>query len=88
VLPPSSDEPKSPLSLPDIVLPVGIDLGEARVDRLRLFNAGEASPFLEIDHAALSASLRDGTLAVTRDGGGLAGTEARGARRRASRAKG
>jgi translocation and assembly module TamB len=66
VLPPSSDEPKSPLSLPDIVLPVGVDLGEARVDRLRLFNAGEASPFLEIDHAALSASMRDGTLAVTR----------------------
>jgi translocation and assembly module TamB len=66
VLPPSSDEPKPPPVLPEVVLPLAVDLGEARVDRVRLFNSGDEAPFLEIDHAAVSASLCDGTLTVTR----------------------
>lgn len=66
VLPPPSDEPKPPLVLPDIVLPLAVDLGEARVERVRLYNAGDTAPFLQIDHAALSANLTGSELTLRR----------------------
>ncbi|HSO81895.1 MAG TPA: translocation/assembly module TamB, partial [Thiocapsa sp.] len=65
VLPPSPEEPK-PLVLPDIALPLRIELHEAQVERLRLFKHGEAEPFFVIEDANLSASLRGSALEVTR----------------------
>jgi translocation and assembly module TamB len=65
VLPPSPEEPK-PLVLPDIALPLRIELHEAQVERLRLFKHGEAEPFFVIEDAILSASLRGSALDVTR----------------------
>ncbi|EGV20400.1 translocation/assembly module TamB domain-containing protein [Thiocapsa marina] len=65
VLPPSPEEPK-PLVLPDIALPLRIELHEAQIERLRLFKHGEAEPFFVIEDAILSASLRGSALDVTR----------------------
>ena len=65
VLPPSPEEPK-PLVLPDIALPLRIELHEAQVERLRLFKHGEAEPFFVIEDAILSASLRGSALDITR----------------------
>lgn len=64
VLPPSPDEPKEPLRLPNIALPLQIDVGEARVERVRLFRTGETSPFVQVDRADLSASLRGSELTL------------------------
>jgi translocation and assembly module TamB len=63
-LPPSSDEPTEPFVLPDLVLPLGIELGQARVERLRLFTLGETSPFLTLDHADLSATVKRSELHI------------------------
>ncbi len=65
VLPPSPEEPK-PLVLPDLALPLRIELHEAQVERLRLFKYGEAEPFFVIEDVTLSASLRGSALDVAR----------------------
>ncbi|WP_213462116.1 translocation/assembly module TamB domain-containing protein [Thiocapsa sp.] len=65
VLPPSPEEPK-PLVLPDIALPLRIELHEAQVERLRLFKHGEPEPFFVIEDAILSASLRGSALDIER----------------------
>jgi translocation and assembly module TamB len=65
VLPPSPEEPK-PLVLPDLALPLRIDLHEAQVERLRLFKHGEAKPFFVIEDVTLSARLQGSALDVAR----------------------
>ncbi|UHD17344.1 translocation/assembly module TamB domain-containing protein [Thiocapsa bogorovii] len=65
VLPPSPEE-SAPLVLPDLVLPLRIDLHEAQVERLRLFKSGEAEPFFVIEDTILSASLRGSELKLVR----------------------
>lgn len=71
VLPPGTDEPKEPLRLPDIALPLHIEVGEARVERVRVFRTGETSPFVQVDRADLSASLRGSELTLARLGAAL-----------------
>ena len=63
-LPPSDEEPKEPLVLPDIALPLRIELGQARVERLRLFNLGANAPFVTLEHADLAARLSGSELVV------------------------
>ncbi len=62
VLAPTPDKEKAPLVLPDIVLPLSFEVGEAMVDRLRIFEQGATEPFFVLDHAALSARLKGSEL--------------------------
>jgi translocation and assembly module TamB len=63
---PKEEEPSKPLSLPDVALPLGIEIGEILVERLRVFQRGVDAPVFRLDRAVLAAGLREGQLALRR----------------------
>jgi len=64
-LPPSADNDRTPLVLPNLLLPLAIEVEEARIADLRLFPAGSDSPLLVLDSARLAARLHRGELALS-----------------------
>lgn len=63
---PSEEKPREPLVLPEVVLPIGIDIDEVLVERLRVSEAGAEAPLLVLDRAVLSARLRGSELDLRR----------------------
>ncbi|EXJ13630.1 translocation/assembly module TamB domain-containing protein [Imhoffiella purpurea] len=61
---PSADKEDTPFSLPEILLPVRLDVGEATLERFRLLDKGAEAPMLVLDRARLVASLDGGDLQV------------------------
>ncbi len=59
--PSQTPEDAAPLVLPDIDLPIGIDLGEGLVENLRILHRSESEPLFVLDRATLGAGL-DGSL--------------------------
>jgi translocation and assembly module TamB len=64
LLPPDTGE-NQPLLLPTIRLPLRIVLGEALVERLRIFKTGATEPGFVLEYAALSATARGSELHLT-----------------------
>ena len=66
-----SDEPveevpqdhQIPLQLPDVALPIGIELEQVLVERVSIVQTGDSPPF-EVDRASLSASMRGGRITL------------------------
>ncbi|WP_296808765.1 translocation/assembly module TamB domain-containing protein [Thiocapsa sp.] len=54
--------------LPDLLLPLSLELGAARVERLRIFAADSDRPVAVIDRAELSGRLEDGLMTIERVG--------------------
>jgi translocation and assembly module TamB len=63
---PSEEKEREPLVLPEVVLPVGLEIGEASVERLRVFQRGTEAPVFVLDRAALAAALKGGSLDLRR----------------------
>ena len=63
-----SPEPKekTPFTLPDILLPVRVEVGEALVERFRLFQQGVPEPGIVLERATLGAALRQSQLRLTK----------------------
>lgn len=66
VVAPSLDEEKEPFVLPEIVLPLRVELGDVLVERLRVFAPGEEKPGFVLDHATLSAHAQGSEVNLTR----------------------
>ncbi|UHD14272.1 translocation/assembly module TamB domain-containing protein [Thiocapsa bogorovii] len=58
--------PEDPIVLPDLLLPLALELGSARVERLRIFTAAGDPPFAVVERAELSGQLEDGLLSIDR----------------------
>ncbi|RKT44197.1 translocation and assembly module TamB [Thiocapsa rosea] len=56
------------LVLPDLLLPLSIELVSARVERLRIFTANSEGAVAVVDRAELSGRLADGLLSIERVG--------------------
>lgn len=63
---PSKEEEKTPLVLPDVVLPLRLEIDEVLVERLRLSEPGAQKPLFLLDRAALSARMSGSELDLTR----------------------
>jgi len=63
---PSEDKAREPVALPEVVLPIAIEIDEALVERLRVSEPGAEQPTFALDRAALAARLKGGELDVTR----------------------
>ncbi len=55
-----------PLTLPEVVLPLAVEIDEALVENLRVSQRGEPAPSLVLDRAALAARLQGSALDLTR----------------------
>ncbi|WP_295402397.1 translocation/assembly module TamB domain-containing protein [uncultured Thiocystis sp.] len=66
VVAPSLDEEKEPFVLPEIVLPLRVELGDVLVERLRVFAPGEEKPGFVLDRAMLSAHAQGSEVNLTR----------------------
>ena len=65
-LTPSEEKEREPLVLPEVVLPLGLEIDEALVERLRVFERGTEAPVFVLDRAALAAALKGGSLDLRR----------------------
>lgn len=63
---PSEDAPPEPLILREIVLPLGLELGEFLVERLRVFELGAETPRAVLERGLLEARLRGSSLGLSR----------------------
>ncbi len=66
VVAPGPEEEKAPLALPEVVLPLRVELGEALVERLRVFEPGASEPGFVLERASLSASFQGSELRLNR----------------------
>jgi translocation and assembly module TamB len=57
-----------PIVLPDLLLPLSIELGSARVERLRIFAADSDRPVTLVERAELSGRIENGLLSIDRVG--------------------
>ncbi|MFB1490823.1 MULTISPECIES: translocation/assembly module TamB domain-containing protein [unclassified Thiocapsa] len=55
-----------PLVLPDLLLPLSLDLASARIERLRIFSADNVRPMTVVERAELSGRLDGGLLSIDR----------------------
>ena len=55
-----------PLVLSDLTPPIGIEIEETLIERLRVIERGAAEPILDLDRAAFAASLRGSVLDLAR----------------------
>ena len=62
--PSEEEEPPAPIALPEVVIPIRIEIAQALVERLRVSQPGGEEPVFELDRAALSASLDGSDLKI------------------------
>lgn len=63
---PSEDKAREPIALPEVVLPIAIEIDEALVERLRVSEPGAGQPTFALDRAALAAQFKGGKLDLAR----------------------
>jgi len=63
---PGEAKQKEPLTLPDLVLPLAVEIEEALVERLKVSEPGAEAPSFVLDRAALAARLQGGVLDLKR----------------------
>ncbi|HSO81754.1 translocation/assembly module TamB domain-containing protein [Thiocapsa sp.] len=61
-------DPEHPVVLPDLLLPLSLELGSAQIERLRIFAADSDRPVTVVERAELSGRLDDGLLSIDRVG--------------------
>ncbi len=60
------EKKKEPLTLSEVALPLAVEIDEALVERLKVFEPGAETPSFELDRAALAARLQGSALDLTR----------------------
>ena len=63
--PAEEDKPAQPIALPEVVLPLKVEIDEALVERLRVFEPGTDAPSFVLDRASLGARAGGSSVELT-----------------------